>query len=38
MQELRVLCEMVPDKKDARHAEASGKLLDVENRMKKGVK
>lgn len=38
MQELRVLCEMVPDKKDARHAEASAKLLDVENRMKKGVK
>jgi len=38
VQELRVLCEMVPDKKDARHAEASGKLLDVENRMKKGLK
>ena len=35
-QELRVLCEMVPDERDARHSEAAGKLLDVENRMKKG--
>ena len=37
-QELRVLCQMVPDAKDPRHAEAAGKLLDVENRMKKGLK
>ena len=34
--ELRVLCELVPDKKDPRHAEAVKKLLDVENRIKKG--
>lgn len=34
--ELRVLCELVPDPKDARHAEASAKLLDVEARIKKG--
>ena len=33
--ELRVLCEMVPDSKDPRHAEASAKLLVVENRAKK---
>ena len=33
--ELRVLCEMVPDSKDPRHAEAAAKLLDVENRAKK---
>ncbi len=37
-QELRVLCEMVPDPKDPRHSEAASKLLDVENRMKKGLK
>ena len=37
-QELRVLCEMVPDTKDPRHSEAASKLLDVENRMKKGLK
>ncbi len=36
--ELRVLCELVPDAKDSRHAEASAKLLDVEGRIKKGVK
>lgn len=36
--ELRVLCELIPDAKDARHAEASAKLLDVEARIKKGVK
>ena len=36
--ELRILCEMVPDTKDARHSEAASKLLDVENRMKKGLK
>lgn len=34
--ELRILCDMVPDKKDPRHAEASGKLMDVEARIKKG--
>lgn len=38
VQELRVLREMVPDPKDPRHVEAAGKLLDVENRMKKGLK
>ncbi len=36
--ELRILCELVPDAKDPRHAEASAKLLDVEGRIKKGVK
>ncbi len=36
--ELRILCELVPDPKDSRHAEAAAKLLDVENRIKKGVK
>lgn len=35
-QELRILCQMVPDARDPRHAEAAGKLLDVEKRMKKG--
>ncbi len=34
--ELRVLCDMVPDERDPRHAEASAKLIDVENRQKKG--
>ena len=34
--ELRILCELVPDVKDARHAEAAAKLLDVEGRLKKG--
>jgi hypothetical protein len=33
---LRVLCEMIPDDSDARHAEASAKLMDVESRIKKG--
>ena len=33
--ELKILCEMVPDKDDPRHAEANAKLVDVENRMKK---
>lgn len=36
--ELRVLCDLVPDAKDPRHAEASAKLLDVEVRMKKGAR
>jgi pSer/pThr/pTyr-binding forkhead associated (FHA) protein len=34
--ELRILCDLVPDKKDPRHSEASGKLMDVEARIKKG--
>ena len=34
--ELRILCELVPDPKDPRHAEAAAKLVDVENRVKKG--
>jgi pSer/pThr/pTyr-binding forkhead associated (FHA) protein len=34
--ELRILCDMVPDKKDPRHAEASSKLMDVESRIKNG--
>ena len=34
--ELRILCEMIPDHQDPRHAEASAKLVDVENRLKKG--
>lgn len=34
--ELRVLCELVPDAADPRHAEAAAKLLDVEARLKKG--
>jgi signal recognition particle subunit SEC65 len=34
--ELRILCDLVPDKKDPRHTEASGKLMDVESRIKKG--
>ena len=32
--ELRILCEIVPNAKDPRHAEDSAKLLDVESRMK----
>lgn len=34
--ELRVLCELVPDSADPRHAAAAAKLLDVEARLKKG--
>ena len=34
--ELRVLCALVPDDRDARHAEANAKLLDVEARQKGG--
>lgn len=34
--ELRILCELVPDQRDPRHAEAAAKLVDVENRIKKG--
>ena len=36
--ELRVLCDMVPNKNDDRHAEANAKLVDVENRIKKAKK
>ena len=32
--ELRVLCDLVPDERDPRHAEANAKLLDVEARQK----
>jgi pSer/pThr/pTyr-binding forkhead associated (FHA) protein len=32
--ELRILCELIPDAKDPRHAEATAKLLDVETRLK----
>lgn len=34
--ELRVLCEIIPDDGDPRHKEAAAKLLDVESRIKKG--
>lgn len=33
--ELKILCEMVPDEDDPRHADAAAKLMDVEGRMKK---
>ena len=33
--ELKILCEMVPDEQDQRHADAAAKLMDVEGRMKK---
>ena len=33
--ELKILCELVPDRDDPRHAEAMTRLVDVENRMKK---
>lgn len=36
--ELRVLCEVVPDERDPRHAEATARLLDVEARIKKGAR
>ena len=36
VRELKVLCEMVPDNRDPRHAEAAAKLVDAENRVKKG--
>ena len=32
--ELRVLMEMIPDRRDDRNREASAKLIDVEKRMK----
>lgn len=36
--ELRILCDLVPNKADPRHGEATAKLVDVENRMKKAKK
>ena len=36
--ELRIVCDMVPDDRDPRHAEANAKLLDVEARQKGGKK
>ena len=33
--ELKILCELVPERDDPRHAEANARLVDVENRMKK---
>ncbi len=35
LMELRILCSMVPEKDDPRHAEANARLVDVENRIKK---
>ena len=32
--ELRILCDLVPEKGDPRHDEANAKLVDVENRIK----
>ncbi len=31
--ELKILCELIPDRSDARNKEATRKLLDVENRL-----
>ena len=36
IRELKILCELVPDNRDPRHAEAAAKLVDAENRIKKG--
>lgn len=36
LRELKILCELVPDKRDPRHAEAAAKLMDVETRIRKG--
>ena len=36
VRELKVLCELVPDNRDPRHAEAAAKLVDAENRIKNG--
>ena len=33
--ELKILCEMIPDRTDERYREASRKLMDVESRLKK---
>lgn len=37
-EQLRILCDIVPAKDDPRHAEANGKLVDVENRIRKAKK
>ncbi len=37
-QELRVLCELVPDRRDDRYREAAAKLIDVEKRLGKGAR
>jgi len=34
--ELRTLCEMIPDREDERNREAATKLIDVEKRLRKG--
>lgn len=34
--ELRILLEMIPDRKDERNREATAKLIDIEKRMKSG--
>lgn len=36
VRELKILCELVPDNRDPRHAEATAKLVDAENRIKNG--
>ena len=36
IRELKILCELVPDNRDPRHAEAAAKLVDAETRIKKG--
>lgn len=33
--ELKILCELIPDRADSRHQEATRKLIDVESRLKK---
>ena len=35
--ELKVLCELVPDRDDERYRETAAKLVDVEKRLKKGA-
>ena len=37
-QELKVLCELVPDRRDDRYREAAAKLIDVEKRLGKGAR
>ncbi|NLL84076.1 MAG: FHA domain-containing protein [Lentisphaerae bacterium] len=32
--QLKVICDLIPDRTDERHKEAAGKLLDVERRLK----
>jgi len=33
--ELKILCELIPDREDSRHKEATHQLIDVESRLKK---